>query len=86
MNLRNIFRLNKKPTTVGQLLDNNSVKALISDFMQDHLPEAQAIIILWATPDGDIRIAVAGGIENECTALGVLRYGEHIIINEGMGQ
>lgn len=84
MDIKDMFKAKGKPTTIEQILDKDQVKQVTSNFVENHMATARAVIILWATPAGDIRLAIGGGIPNECTALGVLCYGEHIIINEGM--
>lgn len=84
MNIKDILRRKKELTTIEQVLDKDKVQQITSDFVENHMATAQAVIILWGTPDGEIRLAIGGGIQNECTALGILRFAEEIIIKEGV--
>ncbi len=83
MDIKNIFK-RERNISVNTLLDYDHVKRVVSEFTDTELFNARAVIIIWATKEGDIKVRLGGGIHNECTALGVLEYGKDIIKEEGI--
>jgi len=82
MDIRNLFKAKEKVvTTMAEVLGKDNVKQILSDFIEDHLPDADAIIILWAAHD-DVFIDTGGFSEAE--ALGAMEIGKHMIMDKGI--
>ncbi len=79
----NPFKAREK-TTVKQVLDHDKVIEAVNTWRENAMCEARAVIIIWATQAGDVHVTIGGGIQNECTARGMLLYADDIIAKEGI--
>ncbi len=79
MFFKDLFRRNGE-STVKEVLAKDSVKQVIDDFEERHLPKAQGIIIIWAT-EGEL-FSNSGGL-SEAEVVGSMNIMAHRFMHEG---
>jgi len=75
-----LFR-KEKTQTVRELLGNNDVRRLYSEFGREHLANAEGLILIWAD-QGTLFIETAGLSEAEI--LGAMQISGHQIMQNGV--
>lgn len=76
-----MFKRKEQPTTIRAILGKDEVKQVVQEFITQHLPSAEGVIIVWATK-GDLCI-VTGGL-SEAEVIGSLGITGHRIQHEGI--